>query len=171
MAPEGAKPLHMGMKTRVAGEGFKSSKDIPPAHLLKAPEQGARIIKHDPGIAALTYQLGNDLSKPLVTVGKGFGVVVITLARVFIHVLQVRDQLAAGPRRNRGLMHVKRAGKSGADLLQLKIGMGGEKRSFPLHQGKKLPFLTRDRRKAGAREHGKLGRKAGWKDEPPVSLL
>ena len=112
MAPEGAEPLHVGLQARVTGEGFKGGEDVLAAHLLETPEQIPRIIEHDPGIAALANQLGNDLGKSFVAVGKGIGVVVITLARVLIHVLQMGDQLSVGPGWNRGLMHVERTGKS-----------------------------------------------------------
>jgi len=66
------------------------------------------------GFAALAIKLGDDLSETLVTVGKRFGVVVITLAGVLQHCTEAgRSTLHQAPSWNRGLVGMLQgAGKS-----------------------------------------------------------
>ena len=112
VAPEGAEPLHMGLNRGIGGEEPEGIKDVAAAHLLETPEQIAGVIEHDARIAALSDQLGDEIGEAPVAVGEGFGVVVIALARVLQHVLEMGDQRAVGTGRNRGLVHVERAGKA-----------------------------------------------------------
>jgi hypothetical protein len=146
MAPEAAEPLHVGLHAGIAGQKAQGLEDVVPAHLLEAPEQGAGVIEHDPRIAALTDQLGDQLRHAPVALGKGLSVVVVALPRVLEHVLQVGDQLAAGAGRNRGLVHVQGTGEAGADPFQLQ-GVGRRNhRALPLHQGQEFGFAAGDRR-------------------------
>ena len=114
----------MGLQAGITGEAFEGIEDVVAAHLPKTPEQIAGVIEHDPRIATGPNQLRNDLCEPLVALGKGFGVVVITLAWVLHHVLQMGDQFPLGAGWNRGLVHVQGTGEARTDLLQLKIGVG-----------------------------------------------
>ena len=161
MAPEGAEPFHVGLVAGIAGQALEGLQDVVPPHLLKAPEQVAGVIQHDPRIAALRDQLGDDVAHAPIALGEHWGVVVITLAAVLLHVLQMGDQLPIGPGRNRGLVHVQRTGKGRLDLLQLQVGMGEEHRTVVLHQGKDLLFLAGD---GGKGNHGKNGPGDGCKD-------
>jgi hypothetical protein len=111
MAPERAQPLHVELHGRIAGQEAQRLEDVGAAHLLEAPEQIAGVIQHDPRVAALRDQLRQQVGHPPVAVGEGLGVVVVALARVLEHPLQMADQLPPGPRRDRGLVHVQRAGE------------------------------------------------------------
>lgn len=118
MAPEAAEKLHMALHLRIAGQESERTGDVVTSHLGHTPEQVAGVIEHDPRRAALTDQLGNQLGHSPVAMGKRLGVVVIPLAGVVEHVLQVGDQCSIGPGRDRGLMHVQRTGKGGAARRQ-----------------------------------------------------
>jgi hypothetical protein len=69
------------------------------------------------------------------------------------HVLQMGNEFPLCPGWNRGLVHVERAGKAGADLLQVEIGVGQKHRIAVLHQGEDLRFRASDRRQ-GVVVHG-----------------
>jgi hypothetical protein len=97
-------------------------------------------------MAALLDQLGEEVGKAPVALRKWFGVVVIALAGVLQHVLQVGDQFPLRAGWNRGLMHVERTGKARADLLQLERGVWENYRAGLLHEGLKGGFRARDRR-------------------------
>ena len=88
-----------------------------------------------------------------IAMGKGFGVVVVALCRMLQHVLKMGDEFSLGPGWNRGLVHVERTGKAGADLLQLQMGARQEHRIAVLHQVEDLRFRASDRRQ-GVVVHG-----------------
>ena len=108
----------MGLRLGVAGEMLQRIEDVAATHLLEAPQEGAGVIEHDPGTAAFADQLRNQIRHPAVALRKGFGVVVVALARVIKHVLQMIDQLTLRACRDGGLMHVQCAGKAGANPFQ-----------------------------------------------------
>jgi hypothetical protein len=124
----------------ITGEEFQGIENVVATHLLHTPEQIARIIQHDPGIAAFLNQLGNDLGQTPVALGKWFGIVVIALAGVLQHVLQVGDQFSLRAGWNCGLVHVERTGKARADLIQVEIGARQKHRDGLLHQGQNFGF-------------------------------
>jgi hypothetical protein len=70
---------------------------------------------------------------------------VIALAGVLEHVLEMADQLAIRPGGNRGLMHVECTGKSRLNILQLQIGLVQKYGPVLLHQGQDLLFTTSNR--------------------------
>ena len=89
MAPEGSEPLHMALHLRITGEIVQGSGDVFTTHLPQAPEQIARVIEHDPRIAALADQLRDQIRHTSITLSKWFGIVVISLPRMLNHVLKV----------------------------------------------------------------------------------
>ena len=155
MAPQGAQPLHMGLIAGVAGQALQGLEDVVPAHLLESPEQITGVIQHDPRIAALLNQLGDDRSHAAVALGEGGGVVVVALAAVLLHVLQVGDQGPLVARRDRGLVHVQRTGKGRLDCLQLQVGVGEEDGAGMLHQAQGGLLVAGDPGRGG---HGAQGR-------------
>jgi len=72
-------------------------KNVLAAFLLEPPEQVAGIIQHDAWIAALYVQLGQEIGHAPVAAGKGFGVVVLALAGMLKHVLQMTNQFSRAP--------------------------------------------------------------------------
>ena len=112
MAPKGAEPLNMGLKGRITGQPLQRVEDVLATHLLKSPQQIAGVIQHDPRINALSKQLGNDVGQTPIAMGEGFSVVVVTLAGMLNHVLEVGDQLAIDTSWNRGLVHVQGTGEA-----------------------------------------------------------
>jgi len=83
MAPETAQEFQWGCRFGFAGEFLRASKCRRRPIWLKNPEQSCRnIMQHDPRVAALCNQLGDDLSETLVTVGNTVWRVVIPLAGV-----------------------------------------------------------------------------------------
>ena len=118
MAPEGAQKLHVGRQGWIGGQPLQGLEDVAATHLLEAPEQGAGVIEHDPRVAALRDQPGQDVNQASVTLGERLGVVVIALAGVIHHVLQMGDQLPVGTGGNGGLMHVQRTGKGRLQPLE-----------------------------------------------------
>jgi hypothetical protein len=144
MAPERSQPLDMGLEAGITGQSVQGFDHIRTTHLLQAPQQVAGIIQHDSRIAACSDQLGQDLSHAPIALGKGFGVVVIALAGMLNHVLQVADQLSSGPGRNRRLMHVQGAGKGRADRLSIVRALPRSPRLLLLHQGQDLGFTAGD---------------------------
>ena len=112
MAPKGAEPLHMGLKGRITGQPMQRLDDVLATHLLKSPQQIAGIIQHDPRIGAIGKQLGNDFGQTPIAMGEGFSVVVVTLAGMLNHVLEMGDQLSISTGWNRGLVHVQGTGKA-----------------------------------------------------------
>ena len=78
--------------------------------------------------------------------GEGFGVVVIAFAGVIQHVLKMGDQLTINAGRNRGLVHVERAGEARVELLKLPRRARQEDRPVLLHQGQDGGFAASDRR-------------------------
>ena len=112
MAPKGAEPLNMGLKCRITGQPLQRVEDVLATHLLKSPQQIAGVIKHDPRINALSKQLGNDVGQTPIAMGEGFSVVVVTLAGMLNHVLEMGDQLSVGTGWNRGLVHVQGTGEA-----------------------------------------------------------
>ena len=87
-----------------------------------------------------------DRSQASIALGEWFSVVVVSLAWMLKHVLQVGDQLPIGTRRDRRLMHVQGTGKGRTDRLQ-RPGGGRQRHSLPaLHQVLELRFMAGDRR-------------------------
>ena len=146
MAPESAEPLHMGLNRGIGGQEPEGIEDVAAAHLLETPEQIAGVIQHDAWITTLSDQLGNEISEAPVAVGEGFGVVVIAFAGVIQHVLEMGDQLATNSSRNRGLVHVERAGKARAQLLRLPVAAPRNHRPLLLHQLQDRGFAAGNRR-------------------------
>ena len=89
MAPERAEPLHVALHLCIAGQVAKGCHDVVPPHLLQPPEQIPRVIEHDPRAASLRDQVWDEICHPPIALGKRFGVVVISIVRVFHHELQV----------------------------------------------------------------------------------
>ena len=147
MAPEGAKPFDMALHHRITGEIPQCAGDVLPAHLPHSPEQIAGVVEHDPWVATLLQQLGDEVGQAPVALGKRLGVVVVALALVFNHVLKVGDQAPIRTGRDRGLMHVQRTGKTGTDLIQPQIGARQPHRRLLLllHQLLQLDFPASDR--------------------------
>ena len=102
MAPKGAEPLHMGLKARFTGQPLQRVEDVLATHLLKSQQQIAGVIQHDPRISALSKQLGNDVGQTPIAMGEGFSVVVVTLAGMLNHVLEMGDQLSISTGWNQG---------------------------------------------------------------------
>jgi hypothetical protein len=81
------------------------------SHLPEAVQQRARVIEHDPRLAAFFDQLRNELAHPLVAPVKHRRVVVVANGRALHHELEIADD--AGGRKvatsggNERLMHVK----------------------------------------------------------------
>ena len=167
MAPEGAEPLHMGLNRGIGGEESQGIKNVAAAHLLETPEQIAGVIEHDARIAALVDQLGNQLRQASVAVGEGFGVVVIALAGVLQHVLEMGDQRAISSGRNRGLVHVERAGEARVERLKLQARARQEHRRVGLHQRKDRGFAAGDRRQVVV-GHRSISREASTGDACPA---
>ena len=111
LAPKGAEPLNMGLKARFTGQPLQRVEDVLATHLLKSQQQIAGVIQHDPRISALSKQLGNDVGQTPIAMGEGFSVVVVTLAGMLNHVLEMGDQLSISTGWNRGLVHVRGTGK------------------------------------------------------------
>jgi hypothetical protein len=124
MAPKGAEPLNMGLKGRISGQPLQRVEDVLATHLLKSPQQIAGVIQRDPRISAISKQLGNDVGQTPIAMGEGFSVVVVTLAGMLNHVLEMGDQLSISTGWNRGLVHVQGTGQVLTKLLQLEIGGG-----------------------------------------------
>ena len=112
MAPEGAEPLHVGLKGGITGQPLQRFEYVVSTHLLESPQQIAGVIQHDPRIGTLSKQLGDDVGQTPIAVGKGFSVVVVTLTGMLNHVLEVGDQLTVGTGWNRGLVHVQGTGEA-----------------------------------------------------------
>ena len=124
MAPKGAEPLNMGLKGRITGQPLQRVEDVLATHLLKSPQQIAGVIQRDPRISAISKQLGNDVGQTPIAMGEGFSVVVVTLAGMLNHVLEMGDQLSISTGWNRGLVPVQGTGQVLTKLLQLEIGGG-----------------------------------------------
>ena len=124
MAPKGAEPLNMGLKGRISGQPLQRVEDVLATHLLKSPQQIAGVIQRDPRISAISKQLGNDVGQTPIAMGEGFSVVVVTLAGMLNHVLEMGDQLSISTGWKRGLVHVQGTGQVLTKLLQLEIGGG-----------------------------------------------
>ena len=119
VAPEGAEPLDVPLHLGITGQVMPGLGDVAAAHLLGPPEQIAGDVEHDPRAAALLDELGDQIGQAPVALREGLGVVVIPLVGVLQHVLEVGDQRSIGARRDRRLMHVQRAGKPRAQLIEL----------------------------------------------------
>ena len=102
----------MGLKARFTGQPLQRVEDVLATHLLKSQQQIAGVIQHDPRIGTLSKQLGNDVGQTPIAMGEGFSVVVVTLAGMLNHVLEVGDQLTVGTGWNRGLVHVQGTGEA-----------------------------------------------------------
>ena len=102
MAPKGAEPLNMGLKGRISGQPLQRVEDVLATHLLKSPQQIAGVIQRDPRISAISKQLGNDVGQTPIAMGEGFSVVVVTLAGMLNHVLEMGDQLSISTGWNQG---------------------------------------------------------------------
>ena len=124
MAPKGAEPLNMVLKGRISGQPLQRVEDVLATHLLKSPQQIAGVIQRYPRISAISKQLGNDVGQTPIAMGEGFSVVVVTLAGMLNHVLEMGDQLSISTGWNRGLVHVQGTGQVLTKLLQLEIGGG-----------------------------------------------
>jgi len=61
VAPHGSKPLHVGLVGSVNRDALEIVEDVSPPHLPQSPKQIARVIQHHARVAALSYQLRNDL--------------------------------------------------------------------------------------------------------------
>lgn len=155
MAPEGAEPLDVPLHLGITGQVAPGICDVAAAHLLGSPEQIPGDVEHDPRVAALLDQLRDQIGQAAVALGKGLGVVVIALPRVLKHVLEVGDQLPASARRDGRLVHVQRAGKARAQLIELQgrvlapvgpwLGHGGADRGFLAAEPGFLHERTRSR--------------------------
>ena len=94
MASKGAEPLNMGLKCRITGQPLQRVEDVLATHLLKSQQQIAGVIQRDPRISAISKQLGNDVGQTPIAMGEGFSVVVVTLAGMLNHVLEMGNQLS-----------------------------------------------------------------------------
>jgi hypothetical protein len=72
------------------------------------------------------------------------------------HELEMRDQLTASSRWNRGLMHVQRTGKTGLDLLEISSVMPLMGGGPLLHQGEQLGLPASDRGKHSSQHQAPL---------------
>jgi len=124
------------LQVGIPGEPVQRHKNVRAAHLLEAPEQVAGIIQHDARIAALCDQLGQEIGHAPVAAGKGFGVVVIALAGMLKHVLQMADQFSPGPGRDLRLMHLHGAGQDRADRFQSQRRLAWNHRLQLLHKAR-----------------------------------
>ena len=98
------------------------------AHLCQPPEQVARVVEHQPGLAAALDQRADEIGDAPVAAQERRRVVVVALPLVLEHVLQVRDQRRGHPvavAEDGGLVHVQRDAEGGADLRPVATGDEG----------------------------------------------
>ena len=146
MTPAGAKPFDMALHHHVGGQIVQGATDVITAHLPHTPEQVARIIEHDPWLASLLDQLGQQICQTPIARRKGLCVVVVTLVRVLSHVLQMGDQLTINACRHRRLVHMQSAGETRAQLIEIQIAAAGVDRLLMAGDGVNLSFPSADRR-------------------------
>ena len=65
MAPGAAEPLHGLAGPEITGEITERIEDVIQAHLPHPVQQGARVVEHHPGLAALAGQLPDELAHAL----------------------------------------------------------------------------------------------------------
>ena len=111
VAPGAAQPLHSLAGPGITGEIPERIEDVIQAHLPHPVQQGARVVEHHPGLAALAEQLPDELAHPLVAPHEHRGIVVVADVLMVHHPRQVADdrrraQVAAG--RDERLVHVQR---------------------------------------------------------------
>ena len=149
MTPEAPEPLDMALHHRIAGQIAQRIKDVVAAHLLESPEQSAGVIEHDAWLAAILYQLRNQRRHAFVAVGEWFSVVVIPLAGMFNHVLQMGNQPTVPACRDGGLMHMQRTAEAGVDLFEPPAWLRACGDWRALHQGQQLGLPAGNRGKHG----------------------
>lgn len=106
MAPHGAEPFNMGLILRLTGDALQVVENVIPPHLDESPQQVAGVIEHDAWVAALVNQLWDKISHAAIAPGKDAGVVVVAVALMLKHILQIANQLTIRSSGDGGLMHV-----------------------------------------------------------------
>ena len=111
MAPSAAEPPPHLAGPGIAGEVPKRIENVIQAHLPHPVQQGAGVVEHHPGLAALAEQLPDELAHALVAPREYRGIVVVADVLMVHHPRQVADdrrgrQVAAG--RDKRLVHVQR---------------------------------------------------------------
>jgi hypothetical protein len=111
VAPGAAEPLHGLAGPRITGEIPERTENVIQAHLPHPVQQGARVVEHRPGLAALAEQLPDELAHPLVAPHQYRRIVVVADVLMVHHPRQVADDrrgMQVGAGRDERLVHVQR---------------------------------------------------------------
>ena len=112
-----AQPFDVGLIFGVTGDALEVAQNIFSAHLDESPQQVAGVVEHDAGVAALVNEFGDEVAHAAIAPGKDARVVVVAVALVIKHMLQVADQFTIGSGRDGGLMHMEGTGKASANVF------------------------------------------------------
>ena len=107
VAPGAAEPLHGLAGPEITGEIPERIEDVIQAHLPHPVQQGARVVEHHPGLAALAEQLPDELAHALVASHAYRRIVVVADVLMVHHPRQVADD-------RRGRAGRRRPGLAGA---------------------------------------------------------
>ena len=119
MPPRAAEPLHGLPQVGVAGQRPQGVEHVVQPHVPQPVQQGAGVLQHDPRLAALAEQLGDQLPHPLVAPVEHRGVMAVADVGMLQHPLQVADdgggaQVGSAGRDQR-LVHMQGDGKRAVD--------------------------------------------------------
>jgi len=94
VAPGAAEPLHGLAGPGITGEVAERIEDVIQTHLPHPVQQGARVVEHHPGLAALAGQLPDELAHALVAPREYQRIVVVADVLMVHHPRQVADDRA-----------------------------------------------------------------------------
>jgi hypothetical protein len=147
VAPRTAEPLHGLAQVRVAGQRPEGVEDVVQASVAQPVQQGAGVLEHDPRLAALGEQLGDELAHALVAPVEHRGVVVVAQVGVLQHPLQVADDGGGARVRSAGrderLVHVQGDRERAVDGGDVHRGATEEHRPRPPGDDRLLDPLLR----------------------------
>jgi hypothetical protein len=89
--PGAAEPLDRLPQVGVAGQHSQGVEDVSQSSAAQPVQQGAGVVQHDPRLAAVAEQLGDELTHPLIAPVEHRRVVVVAELGVLQHPLQVAD--------------------------------------------------------------------------------
>jgi hypothetical protein len=145
MAPGAAQPLHGMPHIRVAGKRPQRIQHVVQSRAPQPVQQRARVLQHDPRLAALGQQLGDELAHPLVAPLEHRRVVVVAEVGMLQHPLQVADRgrraQVRSPRRDQRLVHVQRDRERAVDAGDVHRPRTDEYRLAPTSSDRRLDRL------------------------------